>query len=37
MVVRREEGVLKAHSYKVKSEVIIDNKGGTFELFFKVW
>ncbi len=28
---------LKAYGYKVKSEVIINNKGDTFELFFKVW
>jgi hypothetical protein len=28
---------LRAHGYEVKSDVIVDNKGGTFEPFFKVW
>jgi len=28
---------LGAHGYKVKPDVIVDNKGGTFEPFFKVW
>ncbi len=28
---------LGAHGYEVKSDVIVDNKGGTFEPFFKVW
>ena len=28
---------LKAHGYKVKSDVMVNNKGGTFEPFFRVW
>jgi len=28
---------LKAHGYEVKADVIVDNKGGTFEPFYKVW
>jgi len=28
---------LRAHGYEVKSDVMVDNKGGTFEPFFKVW
>jgi hypothetical protein len=28
---------LRAYGYEVKSDVIVDNKGGTFEPFFKVW
>jgi hypothetical protein len=28
---------LKAHGYEVKSDVMVDNKGGTFEPFLKVW
>jgi len=28
---------LGSHGYEVKSDVIVDNKGGTFEPFFKVW
>jgi len=28
---------LRAHGYEVKPDVIVDNKGGTFEPFFKVW
>ena len=28
---------LRAHGYEVKSDVMVDAKGGTFETFFKVW
>jgi hypothetical protein len=28
---------LRAHGYEVKPDVVVDNKGGTFEPFFKVW
>ena len=28
---------LRAHGYEVKADVMVDNKGGTFEPFFKVW
>jgi hypothetical protein len=28
---------LGAHGYEVKADVMVDNKGGTFEPFFKVW
>jgi hypothetical protein len=28
---------LRAHGYEVKADIIVDNNGGTFEPFFKVW
>jgi hypothetical protein len=28
---------LGAHGYEVKADVMVDNKGGTYEPFFKVW
>jgi hypothetical protein len=28
---------LRAHGYEVKVDTMVDNKGGTFEPFFKVW
>jgi hypothetical protein len=28
---------LRAHGYEVKSDVMVDAKGGTFEPLFKVW
>jgi hypothetical protein len=28
---------LRAHGYEVKLDVIVDDKGGTFEPLFKVW
>jgi hypothetical protein len=28
---------LRTHGYEVKSEIMVDNKGGIFEPFFKVW
>jgi len=28
---------LRAHGYEVKADVLVDNSGGTFEPFFKVW